>query len=195
MTPYTAEYRKLRRTIQQLLNVNAIDSMLPIQAAESTLSMLDIIKTPDQYYEHIRRYSTAVILASVFGQRGKEFESKNVQALYHAMEQFTAILEPGATPPVDVFPILKLLPEWIAGWKKQAGKVRMEQSNLYGSLLEDARKKMSLGGEHFFLQTVLREQKKSGLSDKQLPYIGGVFVSSSFLTGFVLVQSSPITAK
>lgn len=94
--------------------------MLPIQNAEAMQTLHDIVKDPGNYFDHIRRHSTAVMPASVYGQRGATFDSEKVQELYHAQDQFTEILEPGATPPVDAFPFLKYLPEFMALWKARA---------------------------------------------------------------------------
>jgi len=78
--------------------------LLPIQNAEATQTMFQLVQDPESYFYHIRRYSTAVILASV-------------QALYDAQNQFMAILEQGATPPVDFFPFLKNLPDFRCSWR------------------------------------------------------------------------------
>jgi hypothetical protein len=163
--------------VQSLLNVNAVDSLLPIQNAESTQTMFQLLQDPEGYYDHIRRYTTAVILASVYGQRGARFDSPNVQALYHAQDQFTAILEQGATPPVDTFPFLKLLPDFLAPWKKWAKAVRKEQKNLYLSLLRETRERMVAGkGPACFLHSMLKDQEKNDMDDEHIAYLGGNLV-------------------
>jgi hypothetical protein len=82
-----------------------------------------MIRDPGRYYEHIQRYTTAVILASVFEQRGENFNSPNIQALYDVQNRFTALLEPGAAPPVDGLTFLQYLPEFMAPWKRNAKKI------------------------------------------------------------------------
>ena len=64
-----------------LLHVNAVDKLLPIQNAEAIETILQLIQDPEGYYNHIRRYPTAIILASVPGQRGARFDSPKAQAL------------------------------------------------------------------------------------------------------------------
>lgn len=168
--------------MQQLLNVTAVDKLLPIQDAEATQTLYDLLKDPNNYHDHIRRYSSAVILASVFGQRGATFKSQKVQALYHAQDQFTEILEPGATPPVDSFPFLKHLPEFIAPWKAKAKSIRAEQRALYFGLLEDTKAKMSQGVDgDCFMATMLREKEKNELGEEEIAYLGGILVSEHSL--------------
>jgi cytochrome P450 len=175
--PYGQGWRKLRKACQSLLNVNEVDSLLPIQNAEASQTMFELLQSPGDCYNHIRRYSTAVILASVFGQRGAKFESPKVQALYHAQDQFTEILAPGATPPIDAFPFLKFLPAFISGWRARAKRVRQEQSSLYLELLQETKDRISHNKTTpCFLEKVLVEQEKSGLDDEHVAYLGGNLV-------------------
>ncbi len=163
--------------MQSLLNVNAVDNVLPIQNAEATQTMFQLLQDPQGYYDHIRRYTTAVILASVYGQRGARFDSPNVQALYHAQDQFTAILEQGATPPVDAFPFLKMVPEFMAPWKTRAKAVREEQKSLYLALLRETRERMKAGkGPACFLHLMLQDQEKNDMDDEHIAYLAGNLV-------------------
>ncbi|KAK4215596.1 cytochrome P450 [Rhypophila decipiens] len=172
LLPYGPEWRKQRRILQSLLNINAVDKFLPLQNAEATQTVVDIMHNPNGYYDHIRRYTTAVILASVFGQRAKRFKSKNVQDLYHAQDQFTAILEQGATPPVDAFGFLKYLPG--GRWKAWAKEVRREQKGLYMRLLGETRERIGRGkGGDCFLGSILQGQEKNGMDDEHVAYLAG----------------------
>lgn len=178
MVPYGAGWRLLRKTVQGLLNVKAVDSVLPIQNAEATQTMCQILQNPEGYYDYIRRYSTAVVLSSVFGQRGAEFKSPKVQALYHVQEQFTRILEPGATPPVDAFPWLRYLPDVLASWKAKARIIRAEQRALYFGLLEETKARLAKGATTgSFMERVLQDQQNTGLDDEHIAYLGGILVS------------------
>ncbi|KAI9869775.1 MAG: hypothetical protein M1823_008959, partial [Watsoniomyces obsoletus] len=106
---------------------------------------MQLLQTPAEYYDHIRRYSTAVILSSVFGVRGAHFQEPKVKRLYHVQDQFTAIMETGATPPVDVFPVLKSLPDFLSPWRKWALSIRKEQRTLYFELLQDVKDRIEHG--------------------------------------------------
>ncbi|KAJ5640708.1 hypothetical protein N7528_000333 [Penicillium herquei] len=159
--------------------------------------MCQLLEDPENYDNHIRRYATAVILASVFGQRGEKFESSNVQALYHAQERFTGILEPGSTPPIDAFPFLRALPEFMSPWKKEAKEIRVEQSALYYGLLNETKARLSQKNlEPCFMEKLLASQEKDGFTDEHLAYLGGVLMeggsdtTSSTLLAFVLAMAS-----
>jgi cytochrome P450 len=182
LVPYSSGWRKLRKCVQQLLSVTAVDKLLVLQAAEASQTLHDLIQAPEDYYDHLRRYSTSVILATVFGQRGAKFTSQKVQDLYHVQNRFTEMIEPGATPPVDAFPILKYLPEFMAPWKTKAKAIRHEQRELYFTLLEETKKKMA-GGDagNCFLASLIAEQEKNGFNDEEIAYIGGILVRAKLL--------------
>ena len=181
LVPYGNGWRKLRKATQALLNVTAVDRVLPVQEAESSQAMFQLLQEPHKCYAHIRRYSTAVILASDYCQRGASYEDAKVQALYHAQEKFTEILAPGATPPVDAFPFLRFIPTVFAPWKSRASAIRNEQQKLYRSLLNETKAKLRGDKTECFMAKLLEGQVKSGLDEEHVVYTGGILVSGFFL--------------
>lgn len=177
--PYSQAWRDQRKIYQAILSITAVGSLRPLQAAEATLTLKQLMQSPQDYYDHIRRYSTAVILSSVFGIRGPEFNHTNVQRLYHVQDQFTAILETGAAPPVDVFPILKFLPDFVSPWRQWALRIRDEQRKLYFNLLQNVKDRRSQGIQrNCFMDRLFEEsfRQKHDLDDEHIAYIGGVLM-------------------
>ncbi|PGG99791.1 hypothetical protein AJ79_08413 [Helicocarpus griseus UAMH5409] len=202
--PYAAGWKVLRKAVQALFIAREINNVLPIQNAEATQTAFDMLCDPENYYQHIQRYTTAVILASVFGQRGEKFESPKVQALYDVQNRFTSLLEPGATPPVDAIPFLKYLPEFLAPWKKAAREIRRDQRALYFHLMGETKDKMEQGrSTGCFMEKLIENQGKSGLDDEHVAYLGGVLMeagsdtTSSTLLSFLLglLQSKEVLRK
>ena len=128
LVPYGQGWRKLCKACQSLLSVKEFDSLLPIQNAEASETMFELFQSPGDCYNHIRRYSTAVILASVSAREALKFQSPEMQALCYTQEQFTEILAPGAAAPVDEFPFQKFLTAFLSGWRAKADKVRQGQT-------------------------------------------------------------------
>lgn len=179
LMPYGPEWRNQRKAFQSILNITAVVSLQRLQAAEAVLTMSQLLQSPEQYYDHIRRYSTAVILSSVYGIRGPEFNHPNIQRLYNVQDQFTAILETGATPPVDTFPFLKHLPTLLAPWRKWALSIRREQRQLYFELLNNAKSRIQRGVHRScFMDDILSEAKRAkySLDDEHTAYVGGVLM-------------------
>lgn len=194
--PYGPDWRNQRKIYQSLLNLNVVVSLQKVQDAESCLTMLQLLESPQDYYDHIRRYSTAVILSSVYGIRGPRFDDPNVQRLYRVQDQFTAILETGATPPVDVFTWLKYLPDFLASWRKWALRIRVDQRRLYFELLDTVKKRLSSGVRRtcFMDNLLTTEGKKYNLDEGHIAYIGGVLMekgsdtTASTLLSFLLAM-------
>lgn len=187
LAQYGPTWRLMRKAMQGLLNINAIDALHPIQLAEATQTMSHLLDDPEGYYDHIRRYSTSVILASVYSQRGESFRSPKVQNLYNSQYRFSRILEPGATPPVDAFPFLRRLPEFLSPWRTEAKEIRQIQSSLYFNLVKETKERRSKHDlEPCFIEKLLDDQEKNGLNDAQIAYLGGTSVKyCSFCKIFV----------
>ncbi|KAF5637612.1 oxidoreductase [Fusarium tjaetaba] len=194
---YGDSWRKLRKTLQGLLNIKAVDRLLPIQNAEATQMMHQLLHSPDAWYDHVRRYSTSVILASVYGLRGPTFEHSRVKSLYHVQDQLTRIAELGATPPVDVFPVLQYLPDFLSPWRTWARNIRKEHRALYFNLLRETQELVAekKAPEDSFMVRLLREQDTNGLDDEHLAYIGGTLMeagsdtTASTLLSFILAMA------
>ncbi|KAJ5564642.1 hypothetical protein N7513_000884 [Penicillium frequentans] len=196
LAQYGPTWRLMRKAMQGLLNINAIDALHPIQLAEATQTMSHLLDDPEGYYDHIRRYSTSVILASVYSQRGESFRSPKVQNLYNSQYRFSRILEPGATPPVDAFPFLRRLPEFLSPWRTEAKEIRQIQSSLYFNLVKETKERRSKHDlEPCFIEKLLDDQEKNGLNDAQIAYLGGTSMeagsdtTSAALLTFVLAMT------
>ncbi|KAL4933416.1 cytochrome P450 [Aspergillus undulatus] len=193
--PYGDTWKSLRKAAQGLFTPRELAALLPIQQAEATQTVYDMIRGPNQYYEHIQRYTTAVVLASVFGQRGETFDAPNVQALYDVQNRFTALLEPGAIPPVDGLTFLQYIPEFMAPWKQKAKQVRRDQSAIYFGLYNATKQRMRRGiRTGCFMEKLIDDQEKNNLDDEHTTYLGGNLMeagsdtTSSTLLSFVLAM-------
>ncbi|KAL4795223.1 cytochrome P450 [Aspergillus venezuelensis] len=192
-TPYNSAWKSLRKAAQALFTPRELATIQPIQEAEATQTLFDILREPEKYYEHIQRYTTAVILASVFGQRGERFDARNVQDLYDVQNRFTALLEPGAAPPVDGMTFLRYLPEIVAPWKRVAREIQRDQRALYFRLYDATKERMRRGiRTGCFMEKLIDGQEKNKLDDEHTAYLGGSLMeagsdtTASMLLSFLL---------
>lgn len=91
------DWRILRRAAHSILTPQACTQHLPIQRAEATQLMYDILKNPEVrtltpltqrhnltqllpqgFFNHVSRYSNSVILSVVFGKRAPRYETDEV---------------------------------------------------------------------------------------------------------------------
>jgi cytochrome P450 len=72
MMGYTPTWRKLRAIVHKLLTPKASDVFKPSQDFEAKQLVYDILTdntTEEEFYMHIRRYTTSVVMTSTYGKR------------------------------------------------------------------------------------------------------------------------------
>ncbi|KAJ5698483.1 hypothetical protein N7462_000488 [Penicillium macrosclerotiorum] len=112
---------KLKRAIAvRYLSPQRLDSHhFRIQEAESALLMNNLLDYPEPIFEYLRLYTCSVVNTLVYGQRIKDLDSWWYQGFYKVMDGFSDLLEPGAVPPFDDFPVLWYTPgKWQSGLKQ-----------------------------------------------------------------------------
>ena len=110
--------------------------------------------------------------------------------LYHLMEQWSAIMETGNTPPVDIFPWLKYIPEkFFGGYITRARGIGNEMEMLYDDILSKVVTRRETGQQNIgsFMDKVLDQQGKNKLPPNQLRFIGGVLMEGGSDTSSSLI--------
>jgi len=154
-----------------------------IQEAESTQVIYDVLSKPSDFLARVRRYSPAVILAIIYGKRGPTWESKEVQEITAVMRAWSSIMETGNTPPVDIFPFLKYLPDFMSDWRKRAKRLSNLMFTSYHALVQEVRNRRARGiKRNSLMDKILEEQetpgfdKRNALSADKLAFLGGVLM-------------------
>ena len=109
--------------------------------------------------------------------------------LYTLMENWSQIMETGNTPPVDIFPWLKYLPEFLFGnYKARAKAIGKQMITLYSDVLKKVVTRRETGiGLGSFMDRILEDQEKNQLSWEQLCFIGGVLMEGGSDTSSSLI--------
>ncbi|KAJ7312979.1 cytochrome P450 [Mycena albidolilacea] len=202
LSRYTENWRTLRRTAHTILTPQASARHLPIQQAEASQLLHDLLRHPQAllpltyfqgFYTHIRRYSNSVILSVLYGKRAPRYETPETTAFFNAQHEWELVLEPGATPPVDLIPILKYIPERWAKWKRDCAKTRKLQRDLYFGLLDETKERLRNGDENgSYMEEILTRQEEFGMDREITGYLGGVLIeggsdtTSSYLQSLIL---------
>ena len=128
-------WRKLRKAAHEGLNIRAAEKYQPLQELEAATMVIDMINDPDHWNDHFKRYvyccavpliklidssSTAAstVLSAVYGW--PPIESKD-DPLVIRINDLVHRLAHAALPGVylvEIFPVMKYLPTWMAPWKK-----------------------------------------------------------------------------
>ena len=125
----------------------------------------------------------------MFGIRTKTAESEYMLRLFSLMNEWSEVLELGATPPIDSFPLLKLVPERLLGsWKSRATRVGELMMDLYSEILDQVQQRRRAGFDRgSFMDRVLDANEKNRLSPSQLQFLGGVLMEGGSDTSSSLI--------
>ena len=206
-------WRVTRKTLHQLFMESKCENEhISLQNAEAIQMLRDICNTPKDLMLHPKRYSNSIIASLrkscftpihdeqtktygniVYGIRTPSVGSRHMKVLYEIMEMFSSIMEVGATPPVDILPILKYMPErfW-KNWQTRAKKVGEAMGALYEKMVQRVlERRERIGNKNSMLDTVLDQQDKLQLSPNELrffcgaPMEGGSDTSASMILVFI----------
>lgn len=125
----------------------------------------------------------------VYGIRTASIQSRYMKRLYSLMEAWSELMETGNTPPVDIFPWLKAIPQQLLGnYKSRSLAVGKQMEDLYEDVLQDVLRRREKGIKAgSFMDTVLDQQEKIQLPRDQLRFIGGVLMEGGSDTSSSLI--------
>lgn len=112
------------------------------------------------------------------------------------MKQWSSVMETGATPPIDIFPALIRVPEWLFGnWITRSRKIGKAMDRLYGRMLshvKQRRAKSDNGKRQSFVDSMLDQNEVAqNLTPNQIMFLGGALMeggsdtSSSVILAFI----------
>ena len=106
------------------------------------------------------------------------------------------ILEPSNAPPIEIFPFLAYLPDFLATWKRRAALVREGLYHVYTTNLNVAKRSLS-NGHHVAYEPVLtyvlerREtDQKLNMSDSELAFFAGGMLDGAVDTTWASMSST-----
>lgn len=162
----------------------------------------DEVSGPRAYHRYSMRYSGAVILASVFGVRGKEAGPRGwAGRFFSTQDEFVQLLEGGIVPPLEIFPWLKYVPDFLTpwkGWRKRVDSLSKAQSGLYHDLVSETVARMEAGkAQESFMATTIKNQEAAMSSGRtkdiytrlELDYIGGFLMEAGADTSTMAFES------
>ncbi|ORX97499.1 cytochrome P450 [Clohesyomyces aquaticus] len=200
-------WRKQRKLMVEFLGGDRTDAMKPVQDAESTQMIYDIMFAAENFEDHVLRSFGSVILETVYGQRENTFKPGGKLArFFEVEEEWAAAVGATASPPIQSFPFLESVPDWATpwkGWRRRAAKVKKAQKGLYLGLLRETKERLAVGkGVDSFMARCLKIQDKEWYDDLYLAYCGGILMEGGIETSasttmvFILAMAAfPDTMK
>ncbi|TFK38294.1 cytochrome P450 [Crucibulum laeve] len=174
-------WKSMRKASAQLLSNENMRALGDYQRAEATQLMWELAHVPEDWFSHMRRYTTSFALGIIYGKRGPTLSSQDVADFMDVHPKFIHALEIGTMPPVDLFPVLTLVPERWASWKTIVKNIRHLHETLYDRLLTTVEKRIAAGrGTDVFLEQMIAKASVYGLDTREhLMHLGGVLLEGS----------------
>lgn len=114
LMPYGDLWRRERKIMHQILNVNQKAIFEPYQDIESRALLFEYSRLPHLFWSSHARYANSVVMSVVFGRRSK-LDDPELKELLGTAEEFVQYLIPGRAL-VDVVPWLVNIP-WLKVWQ------------------------------------------------------------------------------
>jgi cytochrome P450 len=175
---YDEGWRLARKMIHNLLNIKTAVQYIPFQELELRQMLADMVKKPDAYHDHVRRYSTSLTTSIAFGWRSLAFHDPDVKAIYDGFEEFAVASQISASM-LDYYPLLRWVPDFINPSKRKGKELHKAELALYKSYMLRVKDRMAKGiKSKNFCEDMFKQQEKIGFTDDWASYVSGTLLEA-----------------
>ncbi|GLA60060.1 hypothetical protein AtubIFM55763_005466 [Aspergillus tubingensis] len=182
LMPYSAEWRRLRAIVHKLLTPKASNEFIPSQEFETKQLLWDILTDNDNqknFYMHIRRYTTSVVMTSTYGRRVPVWECEDIREIYGLMQEFSEFATPGKYL-AETFQVLAYLPKWMQWWRNAALRSFNRQAVIWMKYWNRLRTQMekNQAPDCFVKQFINTDYERMGISELQASFVAGTMIEA-----------------
>ena len=145
-----------------------------MQETESVLLVDHLLKNPTDWYNHLCRASTSLVMSMIYGLPPLE-DSQNpvIRRIIRFTQRALEASAPGAYL-VEYFTWMQYLPRWMSPWRVYAEGWFAKDSVLFEKLFNDTKQRFQSGDETpSVLAKLLADiNVKKSLSDKEAAWLG-----------------------
>lgn len=189
---YGETWRIIRGIIHNGINNQVSRAYVPYQDLESKSMLLGLLEQPSGFVEHIQRYTNSVLTQMVFGFRTLDTHDPTLEQLFDGLEEWSKITGSQTAAVLDVYPILRRLPDVFFPLRRYARMLHNRERRLYSGFYQAAKKRLEEGrAKPCICSDIVRAQKELNLSDGISLYItqtlmeAGSDTSAATLIGFI----------
>ncbi|KAL3426712.1 hypothetical protein PVAG01_00221 [Phlyctema vagabunda] len=180
---YTAQWRKLRAVVHKLLTPKMSNTFLPSQEFEAKQLLFDLLTDNNDetsFYNHIRRYSTSVVMTSTYGRRIPSWQSEDVTEIYGLMKEFSEAAAPGAFIADMIPPLAEIIPVPLQWWRSRALRYQKRQTTIWMKYWNTLKEQIKEGKapECFVKQFSESDYQEQGISEIQAAYVAGTMIEA-----------------
>ncbi|KAL2839386.1 cytochrome P450 [Aspergillus pseudoustus] len=182
LMPYSPHWRKLRAIVHKLLTPKSSNTFMPSQEFEAKQLLWDILtdnENQENFYMHIRRYTTSVVMTSTYGRRVPVWDCEDIREIYGLMQEFSEAAEPGKHI-AEIFPALVKIPAWMQWWRKAARRSFNRQAAIWMKYWKRLRSQIDSNEapECFVKQFIETDYEKNDISELQASFVAGTMIEA-----------------
>ena len=152
--------------------------MKPSQDLESRRYLYDLLTEPANFWNHVKRYSTSVIMYATYGRRVIKVNVPVLKDIYTETGIFAECF--GQLHLVDQYPILERLPISLQWWRKKYEPYHQKELQLWLGLWKALKNQMANGIRTgcFAEKFMENDYPKMGISENQAAYVAGTMIEA-----------------
>ena len=112
---------------------------MPYQDLECKQMLVD---PPDQFTDHIKRFTYSITAQMVFGFRTVDIKDPRLVQFYDGFDKFAKIVASQTSALLDLFPVLRWLPEFCLPALREARALGRKEREFYNGLWLEAKAKI-----------------------------------------------------
>ncbi|KUI60217.1 Fumitremorgin C synthase [Cytospora mali] len=192
LMPYGDTWRMMRRCIHSILNIRTAKSYVPYQDLENKQMLAELLEQPDAFINHLQRYADSLTTQMVFGFRTVDKDEEHLKEMFQNFSVFNEVCSSITAGLLDVFPILRYLPDFMVPIKKRARQSHIREKNFYLNGWMKTKQQVKDGtAKPSFCVGLMKAQELDKFNDDLAGYTTGVLheggsdTSAATLTTFI----------
>ncbi|KAI3393066.1 hypothetical protein diail_4775 [Diaporthe ilicicola] len=171
---YGEQWRMVRKIMHSVLHLSASKGYVPYQDLESKQMLKGILDEPNLFSAHIRRFTNSLTTQIIFGFRTTDIHDEKLKRLYECVEKWSEAVGSSTAALLDVYPLLRRLPDFMFPMKRYAQELHRKEKALYVGHWMDTKQEIIQGtAKPCVSMGVVEGQKSYGFSDDLAGYITG----------------------
>ncbi|KAI1426170.1 cytochrome P450 [Xylaria sp. FL1777] len=190
--PNNSVWKRVRKFVHMMIGVVASETYIPYQDLENKAMLLDFLQTPNDFIDHLRRYTASITTQMTFGYRILNILDANFREAFDIFDRSSELIGSRTAALLDLVPALRHLPDWLLPIKAECRIVHKREKALflrnYDKIKQDV---LSGSAKPCISKDLVLMQEKAGFSDESAAYISGSILqagsetTASILVGFV----------
>ncbi|KAK1466422.1 hypothetical protein CCUS01_01272 [Colletotrichum cuscutae] len=160
---YGDNWRMIHRMMHNILNIKAAVTYVPYQDLENKILLNDLLETPSDFLQHIRRFTYSLSTQMIYGYRCTDNHDPKLLQLFESFENWGKLSGSSSAQLADIYPFIQSLPSSIAPNVRYAKQLYKIESQNYLRHWMMSKKALDYG-------TGLTQE---GFSDDAAAYISG----------------------